>query len=114
MRIVSIALLCSLLFLTFIRAQGTTLVQGASAIAPAGAQGSLVPVMVTVTWPVQFASSAVSVVCGVEDPTGGNLGGSLFVRNIRDVTASSVKVPVWTLTGSTAHAGIVHCLGSHP
>jgi hypothetical protein len=99
----------------FSSAQGTAMVQGVRTVAPASTYGGgLMPVIVTVTWPVQFATDNVTAVCMIEDSTGGNLGGSLSIRNIRDVTALGVKVFVWNPVGATPHAGVVHCVGVHP
>jgi hypothetical protein len=103
-------LICAAMFGPGARAQSTQVVQSqlvVTGVIPA----SIVPTQVTVTWPTMFTDQMYSAVCDIEDAM---FPGSLQVRTIRAVTAGSVTAVVWNPTGSSSHAGVVHCIAVHP
>jgi hypothetical protein len=99
-----------------VHAQGTFIVQGKSVGAMTNGSGGGYPTVVTMTWPTVFADAAYSASCIAEDNTANFAAAYISVRNIRNVTVSSVDVEV--LAGQSGAAAnnkpfVLHCVGVH-
>ncbi len=111
--IVTVGLVCGAVLPFRMAAQGGPTVQAGQTVTGAIPPYQLYPAPVVVSWPTAFLDDSVTAVCTMLDPSNPLLTLTLTVRNTHAVSATSVLAEVIN-TGTSAHAGTVHCVGVHP